>query len=87
MQNISLELNDGSSLALLGPNGSGKTTLIKSVLGLVKPTTGNLFYQGNKTTTHELKNVIGYMPQIGQYPENMKIKNLIELMLAIRNCT
>ena len=44
LQNISVEMNKGQVISLIGPNGSGKTTLIKSILGLVKPDSGyNLF--------------------------------------------
>jgi Cu-processing system ATP-binding protein len=44
LKNVELELNMGRSYALVGPNGSGKTTLIKSILGLVIPSSGEIIF-------------------------------------------
>lgn len=86
LDNITLELKDGRSYALIGPNGSGKTTLIKSVLGLVVPTSGDIMFNGKKIAGDQsYRKLIGYMPQIGRYPENMRIGQLIEMMKEIRN--
>ncbi|MBI3141766.1 MAG: ABC transporter ATP-binding protein [Bacteroidetes bacterium] len=74
----------GDSVALLGPNGSGKTTLIKTILGLVSPSHGHIAYQGMRIPANALKELVGYMPQIGQYPENMKVSALFKLMLSLR---
>ena len=41
-QDLNFELEAGSMTALLGPNGTGKTTLIKILMGMLKPTGGNL---------------------------------------------
>ena len=43
---VSLQLEQGLVYAMLGPNGSGKTTWMKMVAGLVKPTSGEILYQG-----------------------------------------
>ncbi len=43
---VSLQLEPGLVYAMLGPNGSGKTTWMKMVAGLVKPTNGEILYQG-----------------------------------------
>ena len=45
LKHVNLELGSGKSYALVGPNGSGKTTLIKSLLGLVVPTSGEIYYE------------------------------------------
>ncbi len=47
---VSFAVRDGSVMALLGSNGSGKTTVLRVCCGLMKPTTGHLFYQGNDIT-------------------------------------
>lgn len=85
LDNVSIELSTGKSYALIGPNGSGKTTLIKSVLGLVIPSSGEIIFDG-KSIFHDWKyrEKIGYMPQIGRYPENMRIGQLIDMMKNIR---
>lgn len=85
LDKIDFLLDKGDSIALLGPNGSGKTTLIKSILGLVAPDSGLIKYQGKVLESNELKKKIGYMPQTGRYPENMKVGALFNMMLAIRN--
>jgi Cu-processing system ATP-binding protein len=85
LQAIDLELVAGKSYALVGPNGSGKTTLIKSILGLVIPSSGEIIFDGkNIAKDWQYREKIGYMPQIGRYPENMTIGQLIDMMKNIR---
>jgi Cu-processing system ATP-binding protein len=85
LQAIDLELVVGKSYALVGPNGSGKTTLIKSILGLVIPSSGEIIFDGkNIAKDWKYREKIGYMPQIGRYPENMTIGQLIDMMKNIR---
>ena len=85
LANVDLDLSMGKSFALVGPNGSGKTTLIKSILGLVIPSSGEIWFD-NKSIAKDWKyrENIGYMPQIGRYPENMTIGQLIDMMKNIR---
>ena len=86
LQNISVEMNKGQVISLIGPNGSGKTTLIKSILGLVKPDSGNIIFNGTAIDeTVEYRKQIGYMPQIGRYPDNMKIGQVFDMIKNIRH--
>ncbi len=85
LQEVSLAIALGKSYALLGPNGSGKTTLIKSILGLVVPTSGDILFEGKSILNQcAYRAKIGYMPQIGHFPQNMKIGQLIDMMKNIR---
>jgi Cu-processing system ATP-binding protein len=85
LNEISLDFLAGKSYALLGPNGSGKTTLIKSILGLVIPTSGHILFNGLSIRHQcEYRNQIGYMPQIGYFPPNMRIGQLLDMMQNIR---
>ncbi len=78
-------LKGGECVALIGPNGSGKTTLIKSILGMVMPTSGTILFEGQDIDREwAYRNHIGYMPQIGQYPENMSIAQVLNMMNDIR---
>lgn len=85
LNDVSFSLQPGKSYALIGPNGSGKTTLIKSVLGLVVPSSGRICFDGvviNRDWKYREK--IGYMPQVGRYPEMMRIGEVIDMMKCIR---
>ncbi|MFS8082087.1 MAG: ABC transporter ATP-binding protein [Ginsengibacter sp.] len=85
LDNISVTFSKGECIALLGPNGCGKTTLIKSILGMVVPESGEIYFN-EKSIGHswQYRRDIGYMPQIGRYPENMTIAHVIEMMKDIR---
>ncbi len=85
LDDVSLTLLGGECVALIGPNGSGKTTLIKAILGMVVPQSGTIFFKGNPIGRQwEYRRDIGYMPQIGRYPENMTIGQVLDMMRDIR---
>lgn len=86
LSDINLEFEKGQSIALIGPNGSGKTTLIKSLLGLVIPDEGEIRVEGKSIFQGpDYRKIIGYMPQINRFPEQMKVGQLFQLMLGIRS--
>jgi Cu-processing system ATP-binding protein len=86
LNGINAQFKKGQVISLIGPNGSGKTTLIKSILGLVKPESGNIYFNDESISeTVEYRNHIGYMPQIGRYPDNMKIGQLFKMIKNIRS--
>ncbi len=81
LQNINLECKKGHSIAFIGPNGCGKTTLIKCILGLNVVESGDILVGGNSVKKDFLyREKIGYMPQIGKYPENMTIGQTIKMI-------
>lgn len=85
LKSINLSLTKGHVVAVMGPNGSGKTTLLKSMVGLVIPTSGEILVKGKNIKNHwKYREDIGYMPQIAHYPENLKVKELIEMIKDIR---
>ncbi len=47
LRDVSLELHDGETLALIGPSGSGKSTLVQHMNGLIRPTRGRVYFDGN----------------------------------------
>lgn len=85
LDDVSVTCNKGECIALIGPNGSGKTTLIKSILGMVVPDHGFITFN-SKNISHdwEYRKSLGYMPQIGHYPENMSIGQVIDMLKDIR---
>lgn len=85
LDGIDLHLEQGQAVSLLGPNGSGKTTLIKSILGLVIPEKGSININGQLIRNNPAYRAnIGYMPQIGRYPDNMTIEQVIHMIKDIR---
>lgn len=85
LNNVSVTFLKGECIALLGPNGCGKTTLIKTLLGMVVPDSGSIHFNNELITNKwTYRSHIGYMPQIGRYPENMTIANVIDMMKDIR---
>lgn len=88
LDNVSVTFSKGECIALLGPNGSGKTTLIKSLLGMVVPDSGSIHFNNELITGKwRYRSQVGYMPQIGRYPENMSIAQVIDMMKDIRKET
>jgi branched-chain amino acid transport system ATP-binding protein len=67
LQGVSLEVKDGTCVALLGRNGMGKTTTIRSIMGLAVPRQGSIIFNGNELVgmpTHKIARLgIGLIPQ------------------------
>lgn len=85
LKNVSIFLPAGKCIGLIGPNACGKTTMIKCILSMVVPDLGSIYFDGKNIAKEVLyKNDIGYMPQIGRYPENMSIKQVINMIRDIR---
>ncbi|GGG12878.1 ABC transporter ATP-binding protein [Pontibacter amylolyticus] len=85
LRGVSVELEEGKVISIIGPNGAGKTTMSKCILGMVLPDSGDIKINGESVLKkHLYRSQIGYMPQIGKYPENMKIRQVIEMVRDIR---
>lgn len=85
LNDINVSCKEGECIALIGPNACGKTTLIKSILGMVIPTEGTILFKNESILKgFDYRKHIGYMPQIGRYPDNMTIGQIIEMIKEIR---
>lgn len=85
LDDLDLEIPSGQATGIVGPNGSGKTTTIKSILGLIKPTEGDIRINGELVNNRwEYREQIGYMPQVARYPENMTVEELFRFIKNIR---
>lgn len=74
---VDVSLPPGRIYGLIGPNGSGKTTLIRLLIGLARPTSGQVRVLGTPMPSRDLLERIGYMPQSdGIYPELSVWENL-----------
>ena len=86
LDDVSALFDKGQVISLIGPNGSGKTTLIKCILGMVRPNNGKIFVDEELINGDpSYRGKIGYMPQIGRYPDNMKVGQLFKMLQHIRN--
>lgn len=65
LENVSLEIPEGKSIALVGPSGAGKTSLVDVILGIIKPTSGSVSISGIEParTLEKWPGAIGYVPQ------------------------
>ncbi|WP_276498972.1 ABC transporter ATP-binding protein [Pontibacter litorisediminis] len=85
LKDINVSFEAGKVISVIGPNGSGKTTMSKCILGMALPDSGDIKINGESILKkHVYRSHIGYMPQIGKYPENMKIRQVIEMIRDIR---
>lgn len=75
VDNISLKLEPGRIYAMLGPNGSGKTTWMKMAAGLIKPTSGEMFYNGVPVGVESRKEV-AYMSTEPYFYNWMTVKDV-----------
>ena len=87
LRNISLKVNKGEVIAIMGQNGAGKTTLIRTLNGLIRPSTGSIYIKGEKIeskTVAELSKIVGI---IFQNPMHQLFSNTIEdeLKFSMKN--
>lgn len=71
LKNVNLEVTKNDFLGIIGPNGGGKTTLLKTLMGLVKPTSGKISFYRNNIKVDKIN--IGYLPQINQIDKKFPI--------------
>jgi len=86
LDNISGEFPENKITAIVGHNGSGKTTLIKCILGLDQLDNGSIKINGTEINGNpEFRKMIGYMPQIARFPENLNARELIAMVADLRD--
>ncbi|MDX5348869.1 MAG: ATP-binding cassette domain-containing protein [Hymenobacteraceae bacterium] len=86
LNQVSVTFGRGQVVSIIGPNGAGKTTLSKCLLGMVLPDSGEILIDGEPILKKwEYRSKIGYMPQISRFPENMKVRQVFNMMKDIRN--
>lgn len=76
LMDVSLNIQPGRIIGLLGPNGSGKTTIIKLINGLLQPILGNIYIHGQLPSPAS-KKVVSYLPDTTYLSENIKISDAI----------
>ncbi len=77
LDTVSLKIEPGRVIGLLGPNGSGKTTLLKLANGLLTPTGGEILIEG-MAPGNETKSAVSYLPDKPYLAEWMKVRQLLD---------
>ena len=77
LNNVNITLQPGQITGLLGPNGSGKTTLIKTINGLLTPSSGEIRILGHKPGP-ETKAVVSYLPERTYLNDWMKVQDILD---------
>ncbi len=86
VNNVSFNAKKGEIIGFLGPNGAGKTTTMRLILGLIKPTSGDVSVNGHEPIVDRLKVLshIGYLPENNPlYPE-MKVREYLQFMTEVK---
>lgn len=83
VDNLSFEVAEGEIFGFLGPNGSGKTTTIKTLLGLLYPSSGECFIFGEKVPSLASLSKIGYLPEIPYLYKYLTAREILSLYGSI----
>ena len=88
---VSLSVDEGDFFGFIGPNGAGKSTLIRTLLGLISPSSGRAEIFGRDVITSKIDNLkeIGYLPAEASFWKGMKVGELLKFMADLRgaDCT
>jgi ABC-2 type transport system ATP-binding protein len=80
IKNINLEIKKGEVFGFIGPNGAGKSTFIRTLLGLIHPSSGTAKVLGHniKNKSEEIRKKLGYLPSEVNYYDGMSSRELLE---------
>jgi ABC-type branched-subunit amino acid transport system ATPase component len=83
VNDVSINVDQGEIVTIIGPNGSGKTTLMKTILGYLKPFSGNILFEDERISGLKpniiAKHGIGYVPQLNNVFQSMTIIENLEM--------
>lgn len=80
VNDVSLKINKGDIYGFIGPNGAGKSTTIRTMLGLINKTSGDIYIKGNRYDANnlEIKKIIGYLPSEINLYDDMTVKEIFD---------
>ncbi|WP_045514757.1 ABC transporter ATP-binding protein [Neobacillus niacini] len=88
LKGVSLDINEGEIVTLIGANGAGKSTLLKTISGLLKPKNGNILFEGQsisgKVAQAIVKQGLSHVPEGRRVFANMSVEENLELGAYLR---
>ena len=91
IEKVTLSVDEGEFFGFIGPNGAGKSTLIRTLLGLISPTSGRAEIFGRDIVASKLDNLreIGYLPSETSFWNGMKVGDVLKFVANMRgvDCT
>lgn len=86
LNDLSFTVEQGETIALLGPNGSGKTTSLKCLVGLTIPTSGKILIGDHDLQTHsfQAKQLMSYLPQRVAFPDQLTAREVLQFYCRLR---
>jgi len=78
LEDVSFSIQDGDIFGLIGPNGAGKTTTIKILMGLIRPTAGEVTVLNGPVTNIQAKHEIGYLPENAYYYDYLRTEEILD---------
>ena len=89
--NLNLDVKEGEFFGFIGPNGAGKSTTIRTLLGLITPSSGQakIFDETIRQRNPQIRSRIGYLPSEAVFYRGMKVKDLLKLSadLHYKDCS
>src|SRR5579872_2943534 len=82
LEHTNLTIEDGKTTVLIGPSGCGKSTLLRLIVGLIRPTEGQIFFDNeevNDGTINDLRKKIGYVIQDGGLFPHLNVRDNVSL--------
>jgi len=86
---VTLTIRKGETLGLIGHNGAGKSTLFKMMLGLIRPSSGEIHINGTPvhgTAFRELRRMIGYLPENVVFYDNLTGLETLQFFAKLKGC-
>ena len=84
--NLNLSVREGDFFGFIGPNGAGKSTTIRTLLGLIRPTSGEAYIFGKNVTVKPelIRRDIGYLPSEAAFYSGMRVSEILKLSADLR---
>lgn len=87
VNDLSIEVARGEVFGLVGPNGAGKSTTIRMLLGLIRPTSGEIAFRGKPLAQAAIQREIGYLPENPYLYDHLTLRELLRFCASTSGLT